>query len=65
MKTEWVERKRDNLLVVQTGERKIVEEIDGNHVTRMEPAFREFAWGKDVKQADAEREARLIVESES
>lgn len=65
MKTEWIERKRDNLLIVRIGDRKVIEEVDGKPVTRTEPVFREFAWGKDVKQAAAERESLLIIEAEA
>lgn len=55
MQTEWIERKRDNLLRVE------LSPADGET-----PAVvREFAWGKDVPQKQAEAESLLIIESEA
>ena len=65
MKTEWIERKRDNLLRVEVGEVEVAEKVDGKIVRRMVPLVRDFAWGKDVSQEHAERESLLIVESEA
>ena len=55
MKTEWIEGKHDNLLRVEVTPATDDAEAD----------IRDFAWGKDVPQEQAERESLLIIESEA